>query len=64
VRGHETAALKKYWYLDVLRSEPPNPATVSSASCTSPSDYRLPPGQATVGGFELWQDALVGGGRA
>ena len=58
---YEKRALKKYWYLDVLRSEPPNPASVSTTSCTTPSAYQptsVP--QASVGGFDIWLDAVPG----
>jgi hypothetical protein len=33
LRAREKQALKKYWYLDVLRREPPNPASVSTTGC-------------------------------
>jgi hypothetical protein len=60
LRRHEKAALKKYWYLDVLRTEPPNPATISTISCTPPSAAeRLAAGQAIVHGFEIWDDAVI-----
>jgi hypothetical protein len=62
LKAHEKAALKKYWYLDVLRAAPPNPASVSTASCVSPSQYELPPGQVAVGGFELWREGALRGG--
>ena len=32
-------ALKKYWYLDVLRREPPNPASIAGGNCSPPSLY-------------------------
>jgi hypothetical protein len=38
-RAHEKQALKKYWYLEVLRREPPNPATVSTTSCVPATQY-------------------------
>jgi hypothetical protein len=31
--------LKKYWYLEVLRNEPPNPASISAGSCVPPWAY-------------------------
>jgi hypothetical protein len=39
LRAQEKQGLKPYWYLDVLREEPPNPATISTSSCTPPSQY-------------------------
>ena len=43
LRAHERRALKKYWYLDVLRTAPPNPATISTANCAPPSQYQRMP---------------------
>jgi hypothetical protein len=57
LRAHEKRALKKYWYLDVLRREPPNPATISTVTCSPPSAMdRLPRGQTSVHGFEIWEE--------
>jgi hypothetical protein len=59
LKAHEKRSLKKYWYLDVLRTEPPNPATISTVNCTPPSEQeRMPPGQADLGGFQVWEEAL------
>ena len=60
LRAHEKRALKKYWYLDVLRLEPPNPATISTLTCVPPSAAdRLAAGQGTTQGFEIWEDGVV-----
>jgi hypothetical protein len=51
-------ALKKYWYLDVLRQEPPNPATISTffdGGCAPPASWeREPP--AWNEGFSVLRD--------
>ncbi len=61
LRAREKRALAKYWYLDVLRQEPPNPATVSTAGCVSPAEYRQTSLAARVGaapgGFDLAVEA-------
>jgi hypothetical protein len=55
----ERQALKKYWYLDVLRRAPPNPASVSTVTCTPPTSYQPPPLPGTnLGGFEIWPESL------
>jgi hypothetical protein len=60
LKSYEKESLKKYWYLDVLRQEPPNPATISTVTCTPPSAAdQLPRGQASTNGFEIWEDAIV-----
>ncbi len=59
LRARERRALKKYWYLDVLRREAPNPASVSSVTCTSPTAYQ--PGSfpsTALGSFDIWNDAV------
>jgi hypothetical protein len=40
VPARERTAVKKYWYLDVLRTAPPSPATISTANCQPPSQYQ------------------------
>jgi hypothetical protein len=44
LKARDRRRLKKYWYLDLLRREPPNPATISTSTCVSPGD------SATLGG--------------
>lgn len=58
----EKRTLRKYWYLDVLRSEPPNPATISTSTCTTPSAYQptAVPQTGTVGGFDIWLEGVLG----
>jgi hypothetical protein len=63
LKAHERAALRKYWYLDVLRSQPPNPATISSAACVPAFEYPLPPGQTRVEGFDTWRESITGAGE-
>jgi hypothetical protein len=41
--------LKKYWYLDVLRSEPPNQAAIAGGNCSPPSLYDMPSLRVTAG---------------
>lgn len=55
LKAHERRALKKYWYLDVLRRAPPNPASITTADCT-PADLhqQLPPFTINVQGFLTW----------
>jgi hypothetical protein len=62
LKAYEKRALKRYWYLEVLRSEPPNPATISTTTCTPASHYEIPKGQVNVGGFETWREAALGAG--
>jgi hypothetical protein len=45
----EKRSLKKYWYLDVLRREPPNPATVDSSNCTPPGMWEQASSAVTDG---------------
>jgi hypothetical protein len=45
----EKRSLKKYWYLDVLRREPPNPATVDSANCVPPGMWEQASSAVTDG---------------
>jgi hypothetical protein len=42
-------ALKKYWYLDVLRRDPPNPASIAGGNCSPPSLYDQPSLRVTAG---------------
>jgi hypothetical protein len=54
-----TSALKKYWYVDVLRREAPTPASISTVNCTPASAYQ--PGAfptTTLGSFDIWTDAV------
>ena len=61
LKASEKRALKKYWYLDVLRREPPNPASISTINCTPPTSYQPPAGPPTnIGGFDIWPDAIGG----
>jgi hypothetical protein len=62
LRAQDKRGLKKYWYLDVLRRERPNPASVSTTTCTPVTAYR-PPGfpTTTIGDFEIWTDAVPAG---
>lgn len=53
--------LKKYWYLDVLRREPPNPASVSASDCVPAHAYTSAPlaaraGFGAVAGFDIVND--------
>jgi hypothetical protein len=51
-------ALRKYWYLDVLRQPPPSPATISTADCTPAHLHEvLPPETVRVQGFVTWVEA-------
>jgi hypothetical protein len=59
LRSYEKQNMKKYWYLDVLRRAPPNPASVSGTGCVPPSQYQMPRGQVMLSGFEVWQDAVI-----
>jgi hypothetical protein len=59
--AHERRGLKRYWYLDVLRQTPPNPATISTIACTQPSAFQLPRDRTTYGGFEIAVEALPAG---
>jgi hypothetical protein len=60
LKAAERRNLKKYWYLDVLREDPPNPASVSGSSCTPPSAFDMRPrGQGVTSGFEIWEDAVI-----
>jgi hypothetical protein len=60
LKAHERREMKKYWYLDVLRREPPNPASISTVNCLPPSQYQqLPPGQTMSQGFEVWVEAAL-----
>jgi hypothetical protein len=43
IPARERKAVKKYWYLDVLRTAPPSPATISTANCSPPSQYQRMP---------------------
>ena len=57
--ARDKRALKKYWYLDVLRREAPNPASISTVTCTPASTYQ--PGSfptTTLGNFDIWTDAV------
>jgi hypothetical protein len=55
LKAHDRRGLKKYWYLDVLRSEPPNPATISTVNCTTAASYELlRASTTTLLGFETW----------
>jgi hypothetical protein len=45
----EKRGLKKYWYLDVLRREPPNPATVDSSNCVPPGMWEQASSAVTDG---------------
>jgi Carboxypeptidase regulatory-like domain len=59
LKAYEKRALKKYWYLDVLRREPPNPATIATITCTTPSAYQPPSApQGNLGGFDIPIEAL------
>lgn len=53
LRAADKRELKKYWYLDVLRQTPPNPATISTTSCTPATLYDLPPRSLTDGFGDL-----------
>jgi hypothetical protein len=57
LKAHEKRSLKKYWYLDVLRTDPPNPATISSWGCSSPSLVMDRLGWKRVDGFEVWEES-------
>jgi hypothetical protein len=62
LRARDKSNLKKYWYLDVLRREPPNPATISTVTCTAASAYQpasVP--STTIGSFDIWYDAVPAG---
>jgi hypothetical protein len=62
LKAQEKSALKKYWYLDVLRRPPPNPATISTTACTAPAAYQptsVP--RTTIADFEIWADAVPAG---
>jgi hypothetical protein len=62
MKARDKQALKKYWYLEVLRRSPPNPATISTVACTAPSAYQ--PGSlpgTTIGSFDIWNDAVPAG---
>jgi hypothetical protein len=62
LRAADRRALKKYWYLDVLRREPPNPATISTVVCTPPTAYQPTSApRSTIGGFDIWNDAVPAG---
>jgi hypothetical protein len=51
-------ALRKYWYLDLLRQPPPSPATISTADCTPAHLHEvLPPETARVQGFVTWVES-------
>jgi hypothetical protein len=59
LRAQDRRSLKKYWYLDVLRREPPNPATISTIVCTPATAYQpssVP--RSTIAGFDIWNDAV------
>jgi hypothetical protein len=59
LRAQEKRNLKKYWYLDVLRRDPPNPATISASACMPPSAVPPPsPGQTSTNGFEIWREEI------
>jgi hypothetical protein len=49
----EKRGLKKYWYLEVLRQQPPNPARISTVSCTPATAYDLAPRSLTDGFGDL-----------
>jgi hypothetical protein len=62
MRAQDKRGLQKYWYLDVLRRTPPNPATISTVACTPASAYQ--PGsvpRTNIGGFDIWNDAVPAG---
>jgi hypothetical protein len=59
LKAHEKRGLKKYWYLDVLRTEPPNPATVSVSACSPPSQAMQTLGMGRVEGFDIWEEGVV-----
>jgi hypothetical protein len=62
LRAQDKRLLKKYWYLDVLRRERPNPASVSTTVCTPVMAYRPPDfPTTTIGGFDIWNDAVPAG---
>jgi hypothetical protein len=53
--ARQRQALRKYWYLDVLRQPPPSPATISTADCTPAHLHEvLPPETVRVQGFVTW----------
>jgi hypothetical protein len=59
--AQQRRALKKYWYLDVLRREPPNPASVSASDCVPAHGYTSAPlaaraGFGAVAGFDIVND--------
>lgn len=57
LKAREKRGLKKYWYLEVLRQTPPNPASISTVECASPAAYRPAEGanpQTVLGGFDIW----------
>jgi hypothetical protein len=57
LKAYEKRGLKEYWYLDVLRREPPNPATISTVTCMPPAAYQpMPVPQTTLGGFDIWME--------
>jgi hypothetical protein len=58
LKAYEKRSLKKYWYLDVLRTDPPNPATISSSGCSSPSLVMDRLGWKRVEGFEVWEESV------
>jgi hypothetical protein len=59
LKAQDRRSLKKYWYLDVLRRERPNPATISTVVCTPVATYR-PPGfpSTSLASFDIWTDAV------
>ena len=62
LKAQDKRRLKKYWYLDVLRRQPPNPATVSTTVCTPVQTYRPPSFPTTIiGSFDIWTDAVPAG---
>jgi hypothetical protein len=57
LKAYEKRNLKKYWYLDVLRTDPPNPATISASGCSSPSLVMDRLGWKRSEGFEVWEES-------
>ena len=54
-------ALRRYWYLDVLRREPPNPASISATDCVPAPSYDPTPltaraGYGAIAGFDAVVD--------
>lgn len=54
----EKQALQKYWYLHVLRADPPSPASISAGACIPPAAHAAAPltvraGFGSVAGFDI-----------